>query len=134
MAPEVYHKQPYNETCDIYAFALMAWELLTKSLIIMHFPINANLDTSMRSLAVDGWRPPLPHEWPLGTPYFLTPSTPLSRKPVRASVCKLTRIQQGAGVQRCVLMQGKCSHCGVTVTAQVHVCPSVLLCLARSYG
>jgi hypothetical protein len=70
MAPEVYHKRPYNEKCDIYAFALIAWELLTKSLIIMYFPVSADLDTSMRSLAVDGWRPPIPEEWPLGVIHF----------------------------------------------------------------
>jgi serine/threonine protein kinase len=29
MAPEVANRQPYNEQCDVYSFAMLAWQILT---------------------------------------------------------------------------------------------------------
>jgi serine/threonine protein kinase len=29
MAPEIANRQPYNEQCDVYSFAMLAWQILT---------------------------------------------------------------------------------------------------------
>jgi serine/threonine protein kinase len=29
MAPEIANHQPYKEKCDVYSFALLAWQILT---------------------------------------------------------------------------------------------------------
>lgn len=61
MAPEVANGQPYNETCDVYSFAILLWEMLAlKRPYLLYTP------KSMRENVYNGLhnRPPVDQSWP----------------------------------------------------------------------
>jgi serine/threonine protein kinase len=60
MAPEVANSQPYNETCDVYSFAVLLWEMLAlKRPYLLYTP------KSMREHVYNGAhkRPPVAPTW-----------------------------------------------------------------------
>lgn len=60
MAPEVMRHEPYHKPCDVYSFALVAWEMLTYK--VPYADLSA-VEAAM-GVAVRSERPPLPAECP----------------------------------------------------------------------
>jgi serine/threonine protein kinase len=61
MAPECANSQPYNETCDVYSFAILLWEMLAlKRPYLLYTP------KLMHEKVYNGEhkRPPVPPTWP----------------------------------------------------------------------
>jgi serine/threonine protein kinase len=60
MAPEVALEQPYNETCDVYSLAIMAWQIFA-----MNTPFSGYSMAMHNDLVVQkGYRPKLePGKW-----------------------------------------------------------------------
>jgi serine/threonine protein kinase len=65
MAPEVWRCEPYSCKVDVFGFGLVAWEMLTGHLLSegMEDTFDA-FAARARGMALDGWRPRLPHSWP----------------------------------------------------------------------
>ena len=61
MAPEVANGQPYNETCDVYCFAILLWEMLA-----LKRPYQLYTPKSMRENVYNGphKRPQVDQSWP----------------------------------------------------------------------
>jgi serine/threonine protein kinase len=61
MAPEVANGQPYNETCDVYSFAILLWEVLA-----LKRPYQLYTPKAMRENVYNGphKRPPVDQAWP----------------------------------------------------------------------
>lgn len=60
MAPEVANSKPYNETCDVYSFAILLWEMLAlKRPFLLYTP------KLLREKVYNGEhkRPPVPATW-----------------------------------------------------------------------
>lgn len=56
MAPEVIRHEPYGTECDVYSFAILAWEMLSYDLPFAKLsPVEAALGVANRAI-----RPPLP--------------------------------------------------------------------------
>ena len=67
MAPEVYEDKIYNVSCDVFSFAMVAWEMISKSLLCMELPNCVSTEAIVQKLVHETWRPPLSSDWPLGT-------------------------------------------------------------------
>ncbi|KAF5827310.1 kinase-like domain-containing protein [Dunaliella salina] len=66
MSPEVARGKPYNEKADVFSFAILAWELLGRSLLSAGLP-SGDADAMLgyvAKVAWQGWRPALPFYWP----------------------------------------------------------------------
>jgi len=66
MSPEVARGKPYNEKADVFSFAILAWELLGRSLLSAGLP-PGDTDAMLgyvAKVAWQGWRPALPFYWP----------------------------------------------------------------------
>ena len=61
MAPEVYKGEPYTETCDVYSFSVMVWEML--SLKRPYHDITS-LPRLVNRVFYKGRRPKIPRTWP----------------------------------------------------------------------
>lgn len=62
MAPEVCHGQSYNEKVDVYAFALLLWQICA-----LHKPFAGMSEADhFRNVVEGGMRPPLDSRWPQG--------------------------------------------------------------------
>ena len=68
MAPEVARKLPYNETCDVFGFAILLWEML--SLECAFSDIQSRREFYYR-LSIVGERPTVPASWPPRTKELL---------------------------------------------------------------
>jgi serine/threonine protein kinase len=46
MAPEVFKKEPYNQSADVYSFGVVAYEVLTRSMLVFtHVGVGRVADT-----------------------------------------------------------------------------------------
>ncbi|CAM9585833.1 unnamed protein product, partial [Heterosigma akashiwo] len=61
MAPEVWSGLPYNQSCDVYSFAIVAWQMFSGKL---PFATMVNPQMFEQSVVVGGLRPPLHKKWP----------------------------------------------------------------------
>jgi hypothetical protein len=61
MAPEVIRNEPYQYSADIYSYALLVWELITRE---TPFEPLGQLEAA-GSVAIEGNRPPFPSGMPL---------------------------------------------------------------------
>jgi len=62
MAPEVYKEKPYNQSVDIYSFAMCLWEMFS---FCVPFHDCNSLDM-FENIAIDkGYRPQIEEKWPL---------------------------------------------------------------------
>jgi len=65
MAPEVFKKQPYNERADVFSFAMIAWEILSHTMVASFLPVVDLPSVMAHAERVSmGWRPELPKQWP----------------------------------------------------------------------
>mmetsp|Transcript_5412 Transcript_5412/g.12011 ORF Transcript_5412/g.12011 Transcript_5412/m.12011 type:complete len:133 (-) Transcript_5412:140-538(-) len=85
MAPEVARQQAYNQTCDVFSFAIMLWEML--SLETPFAGITTRRDFYFR-VSIGGERPSMVHSkrWPERTRRVLEASwiaSPLKRPSIR---------------------------------------------------
>jgi len=79
MAPEVYKKQPYNQSVDVYSFALCLWEMFS-----FCKPFQGYNKELFESLAIKRQcRPPVGNKWPLFIKLLLNRSwsTNVSERP-----------------------------------------------------
>jgi len=60
MAPEVLLHMPYDERCDVYSFAILAWEMLTYG-----HPFDDHTPLQAAFGVIKGERPPMPPACPL---------------------------------------------------------------------
>ena len=59
MAPEVIRHEEYDKRCDVYSFAILAWEMLTYRIPFDNMmPVEAAF-----AVAREAKRPPIPTEW-----------------------------------------------------------------------
>jgi serine/threonine protein kinase len=59
MAPEVIRHEEYDKRCDVYSFAILAWEMLTYRIPFEKLmPVEAAF-----AVAKEAKRPPIPPEW-----------------------------------------------------------------------
>ena len=59
MAPEVIRHEEYDKRCDVYSFAILAWEMLTYRVPFDNMmPVEAAF-----AVAREAKRPPIPSEW-----------------------------------------------------------------------
>jgi len=62
MAPEVYKKKPYNQSVDIYSFAICLWEMFS---FCAPFNDCKSLDMFENIVINKGYRPQVEEKWPL---------------------------------------------------------------------
>jgi len=59
MAPEVIRHEEYDKRCDVYSFAILAWEMITYRIPFDNMmPVEAAF-----AVAREAKRPPIPHDW-----------------------------------------------------------------------
>lgn len=59
MAPEVIRHEAYDQRCDVYSFAILAWEMLT-----YRIPFDGMMPVEAAfAVAREGKRPSIPREW-----------------------------------------------------------------------
>eukprot|EP01023_Acetabularia_acetabulum_P036525 TRINITY_DN3452_c0_g1_i10.p1 TRINITY_DN3452_c0_g1~~TRINITY_DN3452_c0_g1_i10.p1 ORF type:complete len:353 (-),score=39.57 TRINITY_DN3452_c0_g1_i10:294-1352(-) len=66
MAPEVFLKKDYNEKVDVYSFAIIAYEMFSKSMVSVRVSPNGEPQEVINyaSRAAFGQRPPIPTNFP----------------------------------------------------------------------
>ncbi|CAD7700290.1 unnamed protein product [Ostreobium quekettii] len=66
MAPEVFRCEKYNEKVDVFSFAIIMYELLRKSVLLVFVATTGSPEDVERHAEniVNGMRPPMPQEWP----------------------------------------------------------------------
>ena len=69
MAPELLHEQPYGPGVDVFAFAILTYELLSGVPLLNDCAASEIEQSGLKALAqmvASGWRPGLPKHWPTG--------------------------------------------------------------------
>lgn len=61
MAPEVALGKPYNETCDVYSFAILTWQMLRCE---TPFELYGSLKSFKTKVVEQGVRPGIDPKWP----------------------------------------------------------------------
>jgi serine/threonine protein kinase len=80
MAPEVALGQPYNETCDVYSFSILCWQILR---LRKPYGKKCTFDLLKQVWNDERVRPELPSYWPAGLREILSQamSANLSKRP-----------------------------------------------------
>jgi len=85
MAPEVIRHEIYGKPCDVYSFAIMAWEMLTYRIPFDNMmPVEAAF-----AVAREAKRPPIPSSCPSPVSQMLTAcwSQDANHRPTFAALC-----------------------------------------------
>lgn len=61
MAPEVFHRQPYNQKADVYSFAILLWSIFALELPYLDFIRDHSFETKVMD---KGKRPNIQGKWP----------------------------------------------------------------------
>jgi serine/threonine protein kinase len=93
MAPEVGLHQPYNETCDVYSFAILFWELLALKQPYKKLHDTKSMCAQVWSNGSDGERPPVDKEWSVSIKILLKRawSSNLQDRPRMGSIVSILR-------------------------------------------
>jgi len=87
MAPEVFHKEPYNEKVDVYSFAILLWIML--ALDLPYLDLAHDLQALSSKVILKGKRPPVPSKWAPRLQSLLKRSwsKDMDERPTMAQVC-----------------------------------------------
>jgi len=69
MAPEIMLRQPYNEKVDVYSFAIVLWEIITRK---KPFPNHTEPFVFCKAVCLAQERPPIPPDIPQALQHLLT--------------------------------------------------------------
>mmetsp|Transcript_4454 Transcript_4454/g.6234 ORF Transcript_4454/g.6234 Transcript_4454/m.6234 type:complete len:1257 (-) Transcript_4454:61-3831(-) len=95
LAPEVMQRKPYNQKVDVYAYAIILWELLTREHPFDEFPF-AQWSAQLEDSIIAGTRPMIPSNCLAGYKKLITEcwsSSPRQRPSFEAVLQQLTSIK-----------------------------------------
>lgn len=88
MAPEVFHGKPYNDTCDTFSFAILAWEMFALETPYQGYGVSM----FHKSIMKGGVRPKIDPKWGPGICTFLKSAfADNPKRPAMNDACDLLR-------------------------------------------
>jgi len=91
MAPEVAKKQPYNEKCDVFSYAMMFWEMMVMKELFPYFKTRHEI---YQKVILGGLRPRIPlRAWPSTVDTMISKAWKPSSKnrPTMNQICNTLR-------------------------------------------
>lgn len=87
MAPEVALGKPYNETCDVYSFSILMWQMLKAE---TPFEMYTSVTSFRRKVVEGGVRPAPDPKWPVDVSDLLRKSwsPDIATRPTMDDVCE----------------------------------------------
>lgn len=87
MAPEVALGKPYNETCDVYSFSILMWQMLRAE---TPFEVYSSMSLFRRKVVEGGVRPYLDPKWPNDISDLMRNSwsPDIAKRPTMDDVCE----------------------------------------------
>jgi serine/threonine protein kinase len=90
MAPEVALGKPYNETCDVYSFSILTWQMLR---VETPFELYGSMKSFRTKVVEQGVRPGIDPKWPddISTMLRNCWSPDIAKRPSMDDVCETLR-------------------------------------------
>jgi serine/threonine protein kinase len=90
MAPEVALGKPYNETCDVYSFSILMWQMLKAETPFEHYKSVKSFNAKV---FIGGVRPQPDPKWPKDISDLLRNSwsPDIAKRPMMDEVCEALR-------------------------------------------
>ena len=115
-APEVLSKQPYGRRVDIYALAVVMYELFTQTVVSAQLNLDnpSKVNAYVRKVVDDSYRQPIPDRWPASLQVLVKEcwaQNPDDRPSAKEVVARLEKIQEDGDVELLFQRGGRETAC-----------------------
>jgi len=134
MAPEVIRHEWYDEACDVYSFAILAWECLTYD--VPFRPEGLNEIQAAFGVAKNGQRPTIPSHCPRAIAILISSCwhQVAAERPAISEVCKALQLKELIYAHACTAMDAPRCPDKENAPAQATCSPSRSPNLSRRGG